>query len=358
LGKLKKIRARLRKHILRINEAFTAKNLENRNAMKAASAVKKKERELKLLLLPAREDDGTTMPGTADAFIDLGAEPGADPDSNPANEAAEAAQAKKLAELAQSLYDQVISNVMITRADLEAERNIMGTFRDKLREMILKREAKLARLSAQLTDLNQAIASGGSFAADIWPLLSGHLGVMKSWRQVVGPANAASAAAESKVVDAIQVGAPAEAPVENVTAAAPATNTTADDSGSNKWDDALSDARAYTVKQDYAFAGYGLATFVETVQPIVISVLATRLNVPASKFKIEGLVALNNDPTSVKCVVTVSLGNDPPNAVVTKWSRLSAADLIGAIRAGGASNIRAVVPTGAPTVDKAQEANV
>ena len=109
-------------------------------------------------------------PAAASSFLELSL------DGEPLSEAD---AAKKLAGVANRLYEQVIANVQVTRADLEVERGIFGAFRDKLRAMILKREAKLAKLKAQLTALNKAIAAGGSFAGDVWPLLKAHLKVVQ-----------------------------------------------------------------------------------------------------------------------------------------------------------------------------------
>ena len=167
------MRKRLRAHILRVNIAFSAKSRENKNAMAAAKAATRANKGLHLLTLPAAElavtadkepmdageesspapvvssgsmagagscagktcegvgesahgPSGAAAKAPVSAFLELSL---ALDDAEPLSEAD---AAKKLQNVANRLYEQVIANVQVTRGDLEIERGIFGVFRDKV----------------------------------------------------------------------------------------------------------------------------------------------------------------------------------------------------------------------------------
>jgi hypothetical protein len=201
LGKLKNIRKRLRTHIIRVNSAFGTKYLENQNAMEAAKSAMDPQAGLKLLKLPAQdvetEEDKAEM---------------AEDDKDPDNKATPAAflellEPSKIGDLSTKLYETALANSKATRQAIEKERSTLGEFRDKLRALILKREAKLKKLEKQLADINKALADGGSFMKDIWPYLKKHYDVTASSCKMMDASFLTAEKAEQEVVDAIKSGA-------------------------------------------------------------------------------------------------------------------------------------------------------
>merc|ERR1712100_876205 len=90
--------------------------------------------------------------------------------------------------------------------NIELERSTLGQFRDKLRALILKREAKLKKLEKQLADLNKALADGGSFMKDIWPYLKKHFDVTASSCKMMDASFSTAEKAEQEVIEAIKTG--------------------------------------------------------------------------------------------------------------------------------------------------------
>jgi hypothetical protein len=200
LGKLKNIRKRLRTHVIRVNAAFGTKYTENDNAMKAAKSAVDPAAGLKLLKLPAEEKttpedeseiaaaakDTSTETATEAGFLEM--------------------HADTIASLAQTLYDTAMANSKVTRENIEKERTTLGEFRNKLRALILKREAKLAKLTKQMDDINKALETNESFAKDVWPYLEKHYTTTQSSCKMMAASFTAAAAEEQGVTDAISTG--------------------------------------------------------------------------------------------------------------------------------------------------------
>jgi hypothetical protein len=397
LGKLKNMRKRLREHIIRINEAFTAKNLENRNAMRAAKAATRGNTGLKMLMLPAvykltaedkaemdedeRDPDGKESSSSsssatatteesaapaanatgASAFLEVALDAEAELSMDAPDNEVEAA--KKLAAEANTLYDQVIDNVKVTRADLEIERSIMGTFRDKLRAMILKREAKLKKLKGQLTALNKAIAAGGSFAADVWPLLEAHMKVMKEWKEQAPMTAKEADAAEAKVIEAIKTGKQPAAPAEPAAPASPAGDTgNATDTGpapsmNEEFKEDPNGARQVTVAVAMAVGGFKADAFGEAAKTALAKTLAKTLSLPASSAHVQNVNQLVGDDNAVKVFLSLRLGDLPAASAKMKISTIrdDPAPFLEQLRAAGAPGAKAVTVMGeAKTVEEAE----
>ena len=209
LGKLKNIRKKLRMHVIRVNSAFGTKYTENDNAMAAAKSAVDPAAGLKLLKLPAQ--DVETAADKEEMAADA-AEP---------NTFFLELHQSNIAKLGQALYDVAMANSQQTKQNIEKERSTLGKFRDMLRALILKREAKLAKLSKQLADINAALETNESFAKDVWPYLIKHYEVtQKSCTMMQGTFTAAEQA-EQEVITAIQSGSdkgagPSEVPIEAV----------------------------------------------------------------------------------------------------------------------------------------------
>jgi len=208
LGKLKNIRKRLRQHVIRVNSAFGTKYTENDNAMAAAKSAVDPAAGLKLLKLPAQDvetaEDREEMAADAGAptmFLEL--------------------HQSTIAALGQKLYDTAMANSQQTKQNIEKERSTLGAFRDKLRALILKREAKLKKLTKQLADIEKALETNESFAKDVWPYLKKHYDVTQESCKMMQGTFTAAESAEQEVINAIQNGAdkstgPADVPIEAV----------------------------------------------------------------------------------------------------------------------------------------------
>ena len=196
-------------HVIRVNSAFGTKYTENDNAMAAAKSAVDPAAGLKLLKLPAQ--DVETAADKEEMAADA-AEP---------NTFFLELHQSNIAKLGQALYDVAMANSQQTKQNIEKERSTLGKFRDMLRALILKREAKLAKLTKQLADINAALETNESFAKDVWPYLIKHYEVtQKSCTMMQGTFTAAEAA-EQEVITAIQSGSdkgagPSEVPIEAV----------------------------------------------------------------------------------------------------------------------------------------------
>merc|ERR1719473_2269943 len=206
LGKLKNIRKRLRTHVIRVNSAFGTKYTENDNAMKAAKSAVDPQAGLKLLKLPAvdvetQEDKEEMAADDADAkaatmFLEVDA------------------HSTQITQLSQKLYDVAMENSRQTRRNIEKERSTLGAFRDKLRALILKREAKLKKLTQQLADIRKALETNESFAKDVFPFLKKHYDVTQESCTAMKASFTAAEAAEQEVITAIKTGPSSKAGAE------------------------------------------------------------------------------------------------------------------------------------------------
>jgi hypothetical protein len=206
LGKLKSIRKRLRTHVLRVNVAFGTKYTENDNAMKAAKSAVDPAAGLKLLKLPQMEADTTedkaemasaaATPAAAEAtsFLEM--------------------HESTISQLAQQLYDTAMANSKMTRENIEKERSTLGEFRNKLRALILKREAKLAKLTKQMNDIKKALETNESFAKDVWPYLEEHYKTTQASCSMMTASFKTASAEEADIVAAINSG-PSTNPVDS-----------------------------------------------------------------------------------------------------------------------------------------------
>ena len=199
LGKLKNIRKRLRTHVIRVNSAFGTKYTENDNAMKAAKSAVDPQAGLKLLKLPAV--DAETQEDKEEMAADDAA-----PNTLLFLEVDASAHSTQITQLSQKLYDVAMENSRQTRRAIEKERSTLGAFRDKLRALILKREAKLKKLTQQLADIRKALETNESFAKDIFPYLKKHYDVTQESCTMMKASFAAAEAAEQEVISAIQSG--------------------------------------------------------------------------------------------------------------------------------------------------------
>jgi hypothetical protein len=192
LGKLKSIRKHLRSHIIRVNQAFGTKYQENDNAMNAAKSAVDPQGGLKLLKLPAQdpetEEDKAQMAAAGTSFLEVDV------------------HGSQIQELSQKLYETAQANSAQTRANIEKERETLGAFRDKLRALILKREAKLKKLEGQLAAINKALETNESFAKDIWPFLEKHYTTTQTSCQMMAASFAAAEKGEQEVITAIETG--------------------------------------------------------------------------------------------------------------------------------------------------------
>ena len=192
LGKLKSIRKHLRSHIIRVNTAFGTKYQENDNAMNAAKSAVDPQGGLKLLKLPAQDvetaADQQQMAAAGTSFLEMDT------------------HGSQIQVLAQKLYEVAMANSAQTRANIEKERDTLGAFRDKLRALILKREAKLAKLTAQLSAINKALETNESFAKDVWPFLQEHAVTTKASCEMMTASFAAAEKSEGEVITAIETG--------------------------------------------------------------------------------------------------------------------------------------------------------
>jgi len=198
LGKLKTIRKRLRSHVIRVNSAFGTKYTENDNAMNAAKSAVDPQAGLKLLKLPAQDVE------TAEDKAEM-----AEDAASPTTFLEVETHTSKITELSQKLYDVAMENSRQTRRNIEKERSTLGAFRDKLRALILKREAKLKKLTKQLADIRAALETNESFAKDVWPYLKKHYDVTIESCGMMTKSFAAAEQAEQAVIEAIKSG-PAE----------------------------------------------------------------------------------------------------------------------------------------------------
>jgi hypothetical protein len=209
LGKLKNIRKNLRAHIIRVNTAFGTKYQENDNAMNAAKSAVDPAAGLKLLKLPAQ--DVETAEDRAEMAADSGSAAAAS-----FLEVDDELSKSNIAELAQKLYEVASANSAQTRANIEKERSTLGAFRDKLRALILKREAKLAKLTKQLDAINKALETNESFVKDVWPYLAKHYETTQSSCKMMSASFATAEKQEGEVIDAIKNGSDKSAEVEKV----------------------------------------------------------------------------------------------------------------------------------------------
>jgi hypothetical protein len=196
LGKLKNIRKRLRSHVIRVNSAFGTKYTENDNAMNAAKSAVDPQAGLKLLKLPAQDVE------TAEDKAEM-----AEDDANPTQFLEmDMEEPSKITQIAQKLYDVAMANSAQTRKNIEKERSTLGAFRDKLRALILKREAKLKKLQKQLADIRKALETNESFAKDVFPYLKKHYDVTQESCGMMKKSFGAAEKAEAEVAEAIRNG--------------------------------------------------------------------------------------------------------------------------------------------------------
>jgi hypothetical protein len=410
LGKLKAMRKRLRAHIIRVNIAFSAKSRENKNAMAAAKAATRANKGLHLLTLPAaelavtaEEQDtmdageessrpvssgsmagagscvGKTCEGVGESasaaaakahvsasFLELSL---ALDDAEPLSEAG---AAKKLANVANRLYEQVIANVQVTRGDLEIERGIFGVFRDKLRAMILKREAKLAKLKAQLSALKAQIAAGGSFAGDVWPLLKEHLKVVQDWQTTAPAISKESSDMELRVIELIKadgvavavgggVAGAGEAAGSEATAAAPvgggsgvavAEAKVAPAAGSE------ANAKPTTMTAEIAVEGYTAENFEGGPSKALETSVDAFLALKAGTTTVEGACKTlpGAGKSAAKCALILQ-GKMDADSVTSKMDDLSADPtlFLGKLKAAGATDATGITIVEPPRVKEADE---
>lgn len=259
--------------------------------------------------------------------------------------------ALKLAAAAKMLYQQAFDNVKMTKADLEVERGILGKFRDLLRAMILKREAKLAKLTAQLKSLNQQIGEGGSFDKDVFPLLDAHLTVVKSWRSGAPGFAKESADAEDRVITAIKTGRSTSSVVEAGKVGGAAGGDAAGGSDS-EWKTAPSDSAQGGVSATFAVGGYSEVDFAEAaVGKALASALASQVSVKAADLTVGKAEHLTGDNLAVKVKVAFKgLGAAELKEVQKKVDEIATnpSNFVEKLKSLGASKAEAVTVMSGP----------
>lgn len=103
-----------------------------------------------------------------------------------------------------ALYKMGYHNNVANKKNFESERDTIGKFRKKTREMLEKKKAKLAALNAQLTALKAAMASPDGNLADLFPLVKQHATVFSDSCKAFSEASAAGKTDLQALLSAIE----------------------------------------------------------------------------------------------------------------------------------------------------------